>query len=150
MKTLDEKAAVYINRLVKEDENYNRGDMETCYVVGAQEASVLQPEDTGTFGQALGSLQVGMLVRRQGWNGKGMFLFMRPFDSLKDDFIIDTVKSLPYNFKEWVKHHKNESKDRFFQQYLCLKAADGTIINGWLPSMSDLFAQDWELVNPEE
>lgn len=39
---------------------------------------VLQEGCEGTFGQAIESLKRGFLVRRKGWNGKGMFLFMRP------------------------------------------------------------------------
>lgn len=91
-------------------------------VVGAQDAARLQEGQTGSFGQAIGSLKNGFLVRRQGWNGKGMFLFMRPADMLSDDFIVDTVKSLPYNFKQWVKNHPNERKERFFTQYICMKS----------------------------
>ena len=91
----------------KAGDGFTRGDMETCFVAGAQSMEALQEGCEGTFGQAVGSLKRGFLVRRKGWNGVGMFLFMRPFDSLKDDFIIDTVKSLPYNFKEWVKAHPN-------------------------------------------
>ena len=109
---------------------------------------VLQRDECGTFGQAIGSMKHGFLVARQGWNGKGMFLFMRPFDELKDDFIIDTVKSLPLNFKEWVKSHPNESGSRFFGQYICMMAADGSIVNGWQATQTDMLADDWVLVDP--
>lgn len=111
----DVLAERYISQM-GEKESYTRGDMETCFVSGCQDAQQLQPGMTGTFGQAIGSLKHGFLVAREGWNGKGMFLFLRPFDSLKDDFIIDTVKSLPYNFKQWVKNHPNEPKERFFTE----------------------------------
>lgn len=158
MTNLDEMAEKYLGAVEtqkkSENENfdgtYNRGDMETCYVVGAQDAARLQEGQTGSFGQAIGSLKNGFLVRRQGWNGKGMFLFMRPADMLSDDFIVDTVKSLPYNFKQWVKNHPNERKERFFTQYICMKAADGSVVNGWLASQTDMLSDDWELVNPEE
>ena len=30
-----------------------------------------------------------------------------------------------------------------FTAYICMKAADGTIINGWLASPSDMLANDW-------
>ena len=30
-----------------------------------------------------------------------------------------------------------------FTAYLCLKAADGTIVNGWLASQSDMLSNDW-------
>ena len=88
--------------------------------------------------------------RRKGWNGKGMFLFLRPWDSPKDGFVIDTMESLPYNFKEWVKAHPNAEGRRFFTQYICMKAADGSIVNGWLASQTDILSEDWVLVDPNE
>ena len=157
MQNFDELAEGYLGLVEKQKESegkavdsFTRGDMETCFVCGAQSMETLQEGKEGTFGQAIGSLKRGFLVQRKGWNGKGMFLFMRPFDMLKDDFIIDTVKSLPYNFKEWVKAHPNEQRERFFTQYLCMKAADGSIVNGWLASQTDMLSEDWVLVNPTE
>lgn len=132
------------------DQSFTRGDMETCFVSGAQSMERLQEGCTGTFGQAIGSLRNGFLVRRQGWNGKGMFLFMRPWCVLDDKTIINDVKSLPYNFKEWVKAHPNDARQRVFTEYICMKAADGSIVNGWLASQTDMLTDDWELVNPEE
>lgn len=157
MQNFDELAERYISAVEKQKQsdgkatdNFTRGDMETCFVVGAQSMETLQDGMEGTFGQAIGSLKRGFLVARKGWNGKGMFLFMRPFDMLKDDFIIDTVKSLPCNFKEWVKAHPNENNERFFTQYICLKAADGSIVNGWQASQTDMLSEDWVIVNPKD
>jgi len=132
------------------DQSFTRGDMETCFVSGAQSMERLQEGCTGTFGQAIGSLRNGFLVRRQGWNGKGMFLFMRPFDTLTDRMLTEQSPLLPWNFKEWVRHHPNETHQRFFCSYICMKAADGSIVNGWLASQTDMLTDDWELVNPEE
>lgn len=157
MQNFDELAEGYLGLVEKQKESegkavdsFTRGDMETCFVAGAQSMETLQEGCEGTFGQAVGSLKRGFLVRRKGWNGKGMFLFMRPFDILQDNFITNTVKSLPYNFKEWVKHHPNESGERFFAQYICMKAADGLIVNGWLASQTDMLSEDWVLVDPKE
>ena len=157
MQNFDELAEKYLGLVEKQKESdgkavdsFTRGDMETCYVSGAQSMEQLQEGFEGTFGQAIGSLKRGFLVRRKGWNGKGMFLFLRLFDSLKDEFIIDTVKSLPYNFKEWVKAHPNAEGERFFTKYICMKAADGSIVNGWLASQTDMLSDDWVLVDPNE
>lgn len=106
------------------------------------------------FGQAIEALKEGGLVCRKGWNGKGMFIFMRPSDSLNYDFIINKVKSLPNT----LKNHYNgivqsgvneETKENLLQtdvkftSYLCMLAADGTIVNGWLASQTDMLAEDW-------
>ena len=153
----DEMAEKYISAVESQkrsegqsDKSFTRGDMETCFVVGCQSMERLQEGCEGTFGQAVGSLKHGFLVRRKGWNEKGLFLFMRPFDALPDKMITEQVKSLPWNFKEWVRHHPNEENSRFFTEYICMKAADGSISNGWNPSTPDMLAEDWVLVSPEE
>ena len=70
MQNLDEMAEKYIQAVEKQkrvenadfDGKFTRGDMETCCVYGAQEAMVLHEGETGTFGQAIGSLKHGFLV----------------------------------------------------------------------------------------
>lgn len=109
-----------------------------------------------TFGEALELLKQGKLVARAGWNGKGMFIFQRPEDELSADTIIYKVKSLPQAVKDYFvgqfAHHISEAangkgpEDTMikFTSYLCMKAADGTIVNGWLASQTDMTATDWE------
>ena len=145
----DVQAAKYLGQIEKK-EVYNQGDMETCFVTGCMVASELQEDCTGTFGQAIGSLCHGKLVARKGWNGKGMFLFMRPFDSLDDKFVIDTMKSAPFNYKEWLKNHPSEDGRVLFREYICMKAADGSVVNGWLASQTDMLSDDWEIVDPNK
>lgn len=98
------------------------------------------------FGKAIEHVKNGSLVTRRGWNGKGMFIFMRPEDTLAADFIVNKVKSLPESFKKWVAKHYKENDEIKFNAYLCMKAADGTIVNGWLASQTDILAEDWEIV----
>ena len=105
---------------------------------------------TGTFGWALEQLKQDKLVMRKGWNGKGMFIFRRPEDTLDYGFI-DKVKSLPqslkdyYNSSFWSKSGPEQGLTNVkFTSYLCMKAADGTIVNGWLASQTDMLAEDWE------
>ena len=149
MKTLDEKAAEYAASVVScnKEAKECEGLIQTAYVLGAMECELLG-EETGTFGQALESLKRGHLVARKGWNGKGMFIFMRPEDNLPTNMIVNQVKSLPESFKRWVANNHGDSEtDRIkFTSYLCMKAADGTIVNGWLASQTDMLANDWVIV----
>lgn len=149
MKTLDEKAAKYAANVVScnEEAKECEGLIQTAYILGAMEGELLG-EETGTFGQALESLKRGHLVARKGWNGKGMFIFMRPEDSLPTDMIVNQVKSLPESFKRWVaNNHGDSATDKIkFTAYLCMKAADGTVANGWLASQTDMLANDWMIV----
>ena len=149
MKTLDEKAAEYAAGVVAEFPELAsyKGTIETIYGQGAMDGELLG-EETGTFGQALESLRRGRLVARKGWNGKGMFIFMRPEDSLSTDMIVNQVKSLPESFKKWVAdNHGDSVTDKIkFTAYLCMKAADGTVVNGWLASQTDMLANDWIII----
>lgn len=91
-----------------------------------------------TFGEALEAIKKGELVCREGWNGKGMFIFQRPEDCLSTDMVVNKVKSLPDAVKKWVasKYGDSETDKIKFTAYLCMKAADDTIVNGWLASQN--------------
>lgn len=101
------------------------------------------------FGQALEAVEKGELISREGWNGKGMFVFLRPEDELTPEMVVNKVKSLPKKLKDWVYNNGpivplTERTDNIkFTAYLCMKAADGTIVNGWLASQTDMLAKDW-------
>lgn len=100
------------------------------------------------FGWAICALKAGKLVTRKGWNGKGMFLFIRPADTLPERMIIEKVKSLPQSLKDHYLHNPIEpgnGGDVKFTAYICMKAADGTIVNGWLASQTDMLSEDWML-----
>ena len=109
------------------------------------------------FGKAIEALKEGKLVARDGWNGKGMFIFMRPADELNVEFVVDKVKSLPQSVKDYFAQDiTNEVGERVpveetdtvkFTAYLCMKAADGSIVNGWLASQTDMLAEDWVILN---
>lgn len=99
-----------------------------------------------SFSDAIEVLKQGGLVRRAGWNGKGMFLFIRPSDSLPVDFIVDKVKSLPASFKSWVSDNCETNDNIKFAEDICMKAADGSITNGWNATQVDMLAEDWEIV----
>lgn len=99
-----------------------------------------------TFGGALAAVKEGKCISREGWNGKGMFVFMRPEDELQKMFLIEAVKSLPASVKNYFASTtpatQKEEKVKF-TAYLCMKAADDSIVNGWLASQTDMLAEDW-------
>lgn len=100
------------------------------------------------FGEAIEAVKNGALIARAEWNGKGMFVFQRPEDSLSTKMIINRVKSLPDSFKRWIEEYRGESETNMvkFNAYLCMKTADGIIVNGWLASQSDILANDWMII----
>ena len=103
---------------------------------------------TMNFGQAIEAAKSGKLVARQGWNGKGMFIFMRPACELDTETVVNKVQSLPDSFKKWVAdHHGDAPTEKIkFGRYLCMKAADGSVVNGWLASQTDMLSEDWTIV----
>ncbi len=80
------------------------------------------------FGSALEYLKAGLKVRREGWNGKGMFLFQ--VDGNRWDFTADVGP---------------EINDMDTLPFICMKTADNKLVP-WLASQTDLLADDWQEV----
>ncbi len=97
------------------------------------------------FDFAILALKAGKMVQREGWNGKGIYVFMRPADELDIDFI-PKVKSLPDSVKNALVEQNIPGAKVPFNAYLCIKSVDGGIVNGWAPSQTDLLANDWHIV----
>lgn len=98
------------------------------------------------FGKAIEAVKEGKLIRREGWNGKGMFVFQRPQDVIEVTSI-EKIKSLPDAVKHYYSNRTDIDSGVKFTAYLCMKAADNSIVNGWLASQTDMLAEDWEVVD---
>lgn len=85
------------------------------------------------FGQALSALKEGKRVVRDGWNGKGMFLFLVPGSTFK-------VNRYPL-----LGIYPLDTKIEY-QAHIDIRTAQGTIVP-WLASQSDVLAEDWEVLN---
>lgn len=83
------------------------------------------------FGSALQLLKLGYKVARKGWNGSDMFAYMVPANSYPAQ--TGAIKSyfgdklIPY------------------RAYFALKTAQDDVAT-WVPSGSDILAEDWEIV----
>ncbi len=81
-----------------------------------------------TFGEAIEKLKSGFMVRRRGWNGKGMHLYL----------------------EDGLFHHVgagvHKGAVRKYEPVICMYTADGKHQPGWLASQADMFGEDWELV----
>lgn len=100
-------------------------------------------DTNNTFGSAVEALKQGKRVAREGWNGKGMFIFQRPGDTIPQDFL-PKVKSLPDSTKEFL---VAQGKDIPFLPYFCMWAASQEVVNGWLASQTDMLATDWVILD---
>lgn len=82
------------------------------------------------FGQAIRLLKQGKKVARgEGWNGKGMFLFLVPGSTFK----VNRAPLLGI-------YPEGTSID--YQPHIDMKTANNTIVP-WLSSQSDMLAEDW-------
>jgi uncharacterized protein DUF2829 len=85
------------------------------------------------IGWAVKQMKGGQRVRRTGWNGKGMFLFLVPGST----FSVNRPPLLGiYPEGTQIKYHA----------HVDMKTATGEVVP-WLCSQSDLLAIDWELAD---
>ena len=94
------------------------------------------------FGTALKFLKAGGAIRRAGWNDVGMFVIKQVPASIKED-VIPNMQSLPQIAKD-ILMSRNSPHIDYTNQMLIINP-DGRA-DSWIPSSSDVFAEDWELV----
>jgi|TARA_Y100000310_G_scaffold74364_2_gene70548 hypothetical protein len=85
-----------------------------------------------TFGAAIEALKEGKRVFREGWNGKGMFLFLVPGST----FEVNRPPLLGIYPEGTVID---------YCPHIDMKTADGSIVP-WLASQTDVLAEDWYIL----
>ena len=94
------------------------------------------------FGEVIEILKQGGLVRRKGWNGKGLFVIKQVPAHINSN-VIPRMQSLPRSAKDRI------LKGKGFVDYTsqCLIYNENTgRADSWVPSVSDIFAEDWEAI----
>lgn len=95
------------------------------------------------FGEAIRKLKEGKKVARKGWNGKGMFLWLKPEAVIKkewcrDPYLIDCIE------------RNGNSGEILALGTISMYTHDSTgrnaILTGWLASQSDMLSEDWYVV----
>lgn len=87
------------------------------------------------FGEAIRLLKQGKKVAREGWNGKGMFLFLLPAGTIPKTAIHDPM------LRSVLDKNGRDSFDALGS--IRMKTADDKILTGWLASQTDMIAEDW-------
>ena len=87
------------------------------------------------FEEVLPLLKQGKKALRSGWNGKGMFV-------VRQKGYPEGIKCNKQTAEAW---NLNEGDLFKVHPYLQIKNADGTHAM-WVPSIGDIFAEDWEIV----
>ena len=92
------------------------------------------------IGYAVQALKSGKRVRRAGWNGKGMFLFLLPAgDAIPTRVIHDLALRAVIESEVGGYTFDALGSVRMF-------TADKKVLTGWLASQTDLLAEDWEIL----
>ncbi len=86
------------------------------------------------IGWAVKQMQDGARVRRVGWNGKGMFLFLIPGST----FTVSEGRPMA--------RHYPVGTEVNYHAHVDMKTATGDVVP-WLCSQTDLLADDWELAD---
>lgn len=94
------------------------------------------------FGTAIKFLKAGGAIRRAGWNGKGMFVIKQVPAHITSE-TIPNMQSLPQTAKDILMKRQKPCL-KYINQMLIIDQ-DGRA-DSWVPSSSDVFAEDWELV----
>ena len=99
-----------------------------------------------TFGKALKALNNGAFVARSGWNGKGMFIYrVEASDPTIEQLRGRCKDAINFVLSKDQAMHSNLETVRI-NAHIDMKAADGSIVVGWLASQTDMQADDWYVV----
>lgn len=79
------------------------------------------------FGEAIAALKVGKKVSREGWNGKGMFLFLA--DGIEFSTVAEIGPARPVSVSPSI----------------VMKTTQDDFVVGWLTSQTEILAEDWKI-----
>jgi len=91
------------------------------------------------FGQALEALKSGQRVCREGWNGKGMYLWLLPEAKVPAEWCKEP------HLKHLAETNPDGSGTMHCLPSIRMKTADGKVLTGWLASQTDMLSEDWQI-----
>ena len=94
------------------------------------------------FGDAIRAMKAGKRVARAGWNGKNMWVALTP----GSQFPADMARK-----GHAARHRADEMNAEnglsiTLLPHIDMRAADGSMVVGWLASQTDMLAEDWSVV----
>lgn len=100
------------------------------------------------FGQAIEEMKEGKRVARSGWNGKGMWIALTPGSLFEAKYAKDGHAAKHRAVEVDAENEKNP--DGFKQirllPHIDMRAADGSMVIGWLASQTDMLSEDWHVI----
>ena len=102
------------------------------------QANILPKTERLSFGDAVAALKEGLRVEREGWNGKGMFLYYVP------------ENKYPASRNEHGTMVGVFEDDMVpYREYIALKTVDNQVVP-WLASQTDVLAEDWQIMEQHD
>lgn len=138
----DDSIETIVNRKAHEkikyiDKTYNDNlvhcNSEDIYIVDVEFADDENPNRHLDFGTAINLMKRNKRVSREGWNGKGMFIYYVPPGCYEP------------KTKVAANHCTNDKGKVPYRDYIAMKTVDGMIVP-WLASQTDMLARDWFVV----
>ena len=119
-------------------------DLESISDLAARISTIVESRECSvfSFSEAIKLLQKGKALRRSGWNGKNLFVIKQVPAHIESD-VIPKMQSLPQSAKDLILNGKGFID--YTSQCLIYNGNTGRA-DSWVPSISDVFADDWELV----
>lgn len=95
------------------------------------------------FNEIIEALEHGKVVRRAGWNGKSIVVFKQVPAKIGSN-IIPGMQSLPADAKSVIL--STAGHINYTDQCLIYNTITGRA-DSWVPSSSDMFADDWSIID---
>ncbi len=113
----------------------------------AQFEAAYQPVTAMSFGHAIQAMEEGHKVARAGWNGKFMWIALTPGSIFGASHAKDghASKHRADELQADLPHDGTENLIELLP-HIDMRAADGSMVVGWLASQSDMLAKDWSIV----
>lgn len=92
------------------------------------------------FGDAIRHVKDGQRVAREGWNGKGMFVYLNRGSECGSEMCGSHTGGVPRRLFDAGDFGTVTRMPNFN-----MRAADGSTVTGWLASQTDMLAEDWVL-----
>jgi uncharacterized protein (DUF1919 family) len=95
------------------------------------------------FGEALSYIKDYKVLRRKGWNSKGLVVFRQVPAHIEEE-IIPKMQSLPDDAKKVI---LSTRKHIDYTSQMLIYNTETARADSWVPSVSDTLAEDWEVVD---
>ncbi len=94
--------------------------------------------DKCDFGFALKALKEGKRVAREGWNGKGMFLYLVRGRRADKEYTVNEASRQPI---------EDNTGSVSFLSHIDMFTASKEVCVGWLASQTDMLSEDWVILD---